>query len=266
MLFPSSKTDQYIVTELSQNKASKGTDIVDALVRISPKLTKQAIYASLRRLIKKEIIVKNNGYFVLNKAWLKNLKDFTLKNEVSMRTLLPNIQMQEGDRMSFKFKDAFSTDIYWGHLFASLYEQQDPDQPVIIYNPHEWFIHARPDSESQFLKQFNVDKKTLWLAIGGKTSMDKKFRTEWTSWKIQINTGKNYGFENTYYMNIFGDVLIEVTVTPVFAKGVEKFYTEDVDIFSLKSIVAKSYQTKLVISVNKKKAEKIRKKLARDFK
>ena len=76
--------------------------------------------------------------------------------------------------------------------------------------------------------------------------------------------------ENNYYLNIFGDFLIEVWLDKEIADEVESLYRtatsfDEAAKEKIQKILARQGRMRLVISRNHKKATKLKRILAKDF-
>jgi ribosomal protein S1 len=86
--------------------------------------------------------------------------------------------------------------------------------------------------------------------------------------KMTINT--DLGYKLNHYINIFGDYIIDAYLDMENAKRIDEFYKKNKKISpnmieELRVITNQKGRNRLVISKNKKRAHKLRKKLAKDF-
>lgn len=266
------RIEEYII-ELLDKGSLDGPHILNALqVDYSPTVTKQAVYKSLRKLLSEEVINKPGTTYSLNRIWLQRIKSFTDRH---VSGLLNNdhtgvLDFEDGDSVTYRFKNPFLMDVTWGHLYDIIFEANEQHQVMLNHHPHEWLMLSRTETENFWLKQINMKKKMLLFTISGKTPLDKKFQKNWSSDYVKINLSESYGLKPNQYLSVVGDYLFEITTDPEFEKRVDQFFTEHdyIDEAAQKQINAISkqkYKSKLKLSKNKKKADMWRKKYKNDF-
>jgi hypothetical protein len=140
----------------------------------------------------------------------------------------------------------------------------------MIYNPHQWFIAARQESELPLIQEFKKQKRVLCTSVGGSTEIDKSKKKLYDGEYAKYSVGADLGLEPNHYINIFGDFIIDVYLDIEVSEKINNFYmsnkslTEE-KIEELKKIVSQKGKNRLVISRNTKRAGRLRKKLSRDF-
>jgi DNA-binding PadR family transcriptional regulator len=271
MIFLKRDSLETLIIKALQNEGSSGPSIISYIKKQKPNITDQAIYVVLRRLIKDDILYKRASVYSLNRLWLKELYSFagTQLDDMQKKETAAVIDMEDGDKITYQFRNPHLMDIYWEHLFDTLLETHNPKIPAIIYHPHNWFIHSRPESEQFFLKQFKKKQLLALFAVGGKSKLDLSFKETWQNDYLRINCGNDYKFEDGYYLNILDDIILEVFIDHKFNKEIQKMYTlsETDPTFQqfMKSVSLKRYATKLVITKNRKRAHQLSKRVAKDF-
>ncbi len=273
MIFSQQKKSlsDHIIYSLGNSPLS-GTDLVKHLSTIT-KTSKESVYRILRELLKQEVINKAQKKYSLNRHWIQKMYIFSLQHSKKQDTVDSHsiLQFNDGDSITYKFKNADLMGIYWGHLYDYVVDIHPQNIPIIIYHPHEWLVHARKTSEEYFLNRINKDKKLVLFSIGGNTELDKKFKRDWSSEYLKINTNtKVTGLRSNRYINILGDFIFEVRTTIVFEEAIDDFFQKNkvinkTNIEELQQIVHNQCITKLIFSRNKKKARLLRKKLSKDF-
>ncbi len=270
MLFPTSPLSQAVIQALSL-RSMKGPEIIAHIDKQYPGITRQAVYQALRVLLKEELVIKNNTFFEINRLWaykLRSLSDSILGPASVSSSVITS--MQEGDRLSYYFKDIYQSDIVWGNIADILLDNLGSEVPIVMYFPHEWFLIAREKSESQLFRRYGEVEKTLLIAIGGQTPLDTLVQKEWNGEYVHVNTGTKYNFKENYYLNIYGDYIIEVTTPLTISNALEVVYRSTKVITpvirnEITRIVQQPHRTKFLLSKNKKRAEMLRKKTAKDF-
>lgn len=269
------KNIKNLIIDLLKQGSRNIVELIADIQKQRPNTTKQAVYSAIRKLKAEEVAVTHKKYISLNKLWVQKQLDFftAANNEYNHAGIVQNdiLSFEDGDRVSYSFHSPALTDQYWGHIFGVLSENASVSTPVIIYNPHEWFLIAREESERQIFDRLNMEKKLLLLTIGSDSPLDRSVLKEaFKSWNHQFNLKSQTNFKENYYLNIFGDFLIEVYLDSNVTEQINGFYQKydaltPENINELKAIVAKKGKNKLHITRNKKKAAKLRKQLSKDF-
>ena len=262
------RIDEYIIEILNEGSL-EGPDLLNQVKKYKSIITKQALYKSLRQLVESEVITKTGKKFSLNRFWLQKIYQFAKRhiNNVGSKNIL---EFEDGESLTYHFKNPYLLDITWLHFYDMVYEENPHDQVILDYQSHEWPILVRPDTEKYWINRFNKEKRLILISIGGNTVLDKKFKKDWNSEFVHINTGVTYGINDNKYISVIGDYIFEVTIDIAFSKQVNLFFekesmlTED-SLNKLKLITQKRYKSKLNILRNKHKADIWRKKFKNDF-
>ena len=267
------------IRELIISSIQKGSrnivELISDIQKNRPNTTKQAVYTAIRNLKREEVVVVHKKHISLNKVWVKNQlnfftiadSDYTHEGSNYDNLLL----MEEGDKITYFFKSAYATDQYWAHLYETMVENMDKSMPAVLYNPHEWFLVARKESEEMIFNRLSSQSKLMFMVIGGTNDLDKLVvKTAFKQWKHQYNFRPDLKFDKNYYINIFGDFIIEAKLDEKVSLEIDEFFSKykiltPSNIAELKIIVSKRGKNKLMITRNKKRAFNLRKMLAYDF-
>jgi hypothetical protein len=179
--------------------------------------------------------------------------------------------LEEGDRVTYKFKNPVLLDQVWGHVFFELVKRVSVDTPIMIYNPHYWFPIVRQESEGVIFKWLQLQGYKAYFATASTSSLDSKIIKEFLKdMNHSYSLGVHNGYKNNFYLNVIGEYLIEVTLDEVVSHKVDGFFTEresctTEDVTGLRSVVETTGKNKIVISRNKTKAKRTRTSLAKHF-
>lgn len=265
-----STIEEVVLATLARNAAT-GAQLLEAARRIKKTLTKQALYVVLRRLLAQEVIVKHGTQYSLSNVWLGKMAEFFARAHERYgvrREGVDFLNLQDGDKISYAFKSPHEADRFWGHAFDVL--SDTTKEPIYIYNPHEWFILARQESELHLFNKLKSQKRHLWLTVGNKDPLDVYAKHFFDGTYLQYHMLEKALFEKgNYYLNIFGDFIIEAFIDPDIAQSVDEFYTktqvfDESVIPALQALISQG-KTKLTISRNTKKAAKLKKLLGQHF-
>lgn len=249
--------------------------IIDELKDVRPGTTKQGVYAALRVLKKQEKVVLHRGRASLNSAWVSSMASFFSIAQKYYRDEDSGdgnfLHLQDGEKISYSFKDAVLTDAFWGHAFHLLVATEQPNTPVYLYNPHQWFLIAREKSEKELLSFVLKNKRQYLLTVGSSFPLDKHISSLFDGEQSQYYVRSASLFpKNNYYFNIIGDFIIEAWIDVDVANKVDDVYassgayTETIK-KELEKIISSQGKTKLVISRNKRKADKYKSMLKKYF-
>lgn len=257
--------EEHIIHNLS-NQSLSGVQLLKMFALIDKAITKQALYHNLRKLLEQEIIVKHGKMFSISRLWIQGMAHFFLvtQNNYGIESEKNDfIAIKDGDKISYVFKNPYEADQFWGHVFDMLIDKTPKEVPIVLYNPHQWFLLVRTDSEYQLLKQSSNQGKKLYNYIGGSEILDRYVEKYFDLPGLKYTILDHALFEaRNYYVNIFGNYIIEVFIDEKVAEEIDRFYKESIKFDKkaedkLRSIIYQG-KTKLVISHNSKKAKRLR--------
>ncbi len=262
-----------IVVDILQRGPVSTAHLIE-LVSKKRKITKQGVYFCLRGLAQQEVIVVHNKQVSLNVRFIKKMKTFF---ETASHHYLDSsigtfnvMGLQEGEQITYSFRNPITTDVFWWDALYALSLLSPNTEPVYLYNPHEWFLLARRESELEAIAEITKKRRFL-LTVPGTTVLDKYVSRDFDGNKSQYHmVGEPLFSQKNYYFNVLGDFIIEVWIDKKIAEAVEHFYANIQEVTKntipdLISILEKRGRSKLCISRNKKKAEKLRRLVKKYF-
>lgn len=260
--------EEHIIS-LLQKDSHSAPELLASIQLKRPRTTKQALYAALRKLRSAEIVVIHKMRVSLSSIWVTKMAEFfTLSKHFYTKTVTTDegfLNLEDGDRVTYSFKNPNVTDIFWGHAFDILAEITPTSEPIYIYNPHEWFMLARAESEKPLFKKITNTGKQILVLAGATTFLDKMLIKEFDGTFAQYHPTNELLFDKrNYYLNIFDDFIIEARLDEATAKKIDDFYNKTTVWNSesetqLKKIIASEGKNKLSISRNKKRADTLKK-------
>lgn len=267
MIYDPKTLEEYILNTLQ--KGSYGTiELLEKIRKARPSTTKQGFYQALRKLKKDEVAIVYAKRVSLSHIWINKMADYFRKAEsMYASTSSPSddfLKLADGDKISYTFKNPDLTDQFWGHAFGILNNATSEHEALYMYDPHEWFFLARHASERLLFDEVLDRGKEIYMIVGGKTPLDKYVSKEFDNKKsFYYMTEEKLFPKSNYYVNIFGDFLIEVWLDQKTERAINEFYkttsewSSDAEI-ALKEIIRTRGKNKLTISRNKHKADKIK--------
>ncbi len=274
MLFARKHTkdlEGYII-EILHLGEQEGPALFERILKTCPQASKETFYRILRTLLSQEVVNKHGKIYELNRHWLHRLYRFSKKHiEVKTDTGTKGIlSMNEGDKITYTFKNPNLMGIYWAHTYDMIFEKHDAKIPILIFHPHQWLIYTRTESETFFLNRFAEDKKLVFFTIGGTTHLDKKFRLDWSHDFRQITTGVTYGLDSTTYINVLGDFIFKVQTSKKFGADIDVFFKKNKVMTSealmgLQALCNRKDKVKMTLIKSKKESAKWRSKFKKYF-
>ncbi|MDB5259969.1 MAG: hypothetical protein JWN37_200 [Candidatus Nomurabacteria bacterium] len=274
MLLLSHTVEDYICEALKEGPIST-ISLIEKIKANKPGITKQAVYLALRKLKQAEVIVIHNKKVSFNIRWLKNMNDFLRVSE--MRHSLGDVSkdnflnLSDGEKITYSFNNAHETDAFWWQALYMISEMVSKEAgPIYLYNPHEWFLFARRESELELLRIIAVKRRLLILSTH-KTPLDLAVAKDFDGNRTQYYMHDKPLFpKNNYYYNVMGDFIIEVYIARQVIDAIEEIYSSSLSvneevIEKLKKTINIKGKTLLSISRNKKKAEKLKKEFYKHF-
>ena len=265
-----------LTIDLLSSGLLKTTDLIEKVKSIKSGTTKQAVYLALRNLIKEEIVVKYSRKVMLNQIWVNQLNEFAdkvdknyLENYKGEKAGNELAKMIEGDKIIYLFKNLHLFDTFWNHNFSMIIKKTNKLAPLYLYNPHEWTLLARSESEKYMYKWIGKKRPKTYYAIGENTDLDKLVRKNYSSEAIEFSVGSKMGFKDNYYLAIMGNYLIETFLDKKLADRIDNIYNkvenEKEAARKIKEITSVKSRFKIVVSINSEKAAKLKKKFEKIF-
>lgn len=272
MIYSPKTIEEFILSLLKEGFFST-TKLLEKVQEKRAGTTKQGFYQALRKLKKEEVVVIYGKRASLSHLWIKRMSEyFDSARSVYVGEKIPGdyfLILEDGERVSYTFKTPAVSDMFWGHAFGLL--ANSTDDPVYIYNPHEWFMLARTESEVELFEEITRNGRQLFLLTGNNTPIDRQTSKYFDGEHGQYHALKKGIFEKeNYYLNIFSDFIIEAWIGKDLAEKIDELY-KNTEKFSeefradLQQIVGETSKTKITISRNKRKADKLKKKIGKYF-
>lgn len=263
-----------IITELVTG--SKNSAVLVAKVAGAHDCSVQSVYAVLRKLREQGIVLLNKKLLTLNIVWveeqselLKRARDTYLESTDSGTFSIETLE--EGDRVTYQFKNPVLLDEMWGHTFMLLLNRIQKEIPIMIYNPHSWFPLVRYASEKTIFQSLFDNGFRAYFSFGGQEELDRDICKKFVEpIGHSYSTGVELGLKKEKYINVVGDYMIEVELDEAVAEAINKYFSkykkiEHSDAKELQEIVSKRGKNKLTLSRNSHKAQRLRSRLAKDF-
>lgn len=273
-MFIGGKTIEDLILQVLKDGSQETSELIARVAQLRPKVTKQGIYKSLRSLRADEVVVRSGKQLALSSVWLIRVGKFLDEARVRYGTQrspsVDFLKLKDGERVSYWFRTLEETDMFWGHAFNLLSEVVGTHLPALLYNPHEWFFLARAESETLLFKKIKLSGRKLHLIVGNDTPLDRSIGKYFDGEALSIAFVPDFFAKPNYYMNAFGDFLIEVRLNTEAGRVIDDIY-RTTKVFTpeaahrIRSAIRTPGRSRLVISRNGRKAQRIRRLFSHHF-
>ncbi len=256
------------LVELLLRQPSTAVELLELVQKSKPKTPKQTIYQGIRKLLKKDIVVVHKKVISLNKLWISDIKE---RFEKVSSFCDPLLLIPEGKSIYQEFPNLSLAVSHWSHAGLVLGEQAPESVPLVFWNPHHFFFITNTQSAQRFFSDLQKQGKTILVTTGNITTLDKLIRkNETNNSTFRMNLEEAPSFSNTYYLDIYGDFIVETFLEQELADKIDAWFlaTKTVTEKSRKSLLelfTEDYVITQRISRNNKKAQKLRALLLKDF-
>ena len=262
------------IINLLQKQSLTSANLLVLIQERRPGTTKQALYAALRKLRAQEIVILHKKVVSLSSIWVTKMNEFfQLAHHFYINAATSDngfLNLEDGDRISYTFKNPTTTDIFWGHASLLLRSIMPAGEPLYLYMPHDWFLLAREEPEKASLVKCIEEGHPWRLYIASKTPLDEYNKSMIKKPHLVHTEDKKY-FKNNYYFNSHGDYIIEVWLDPKTQELIDAFYKtytvwDKSARTKIMSIISNMKgNNRLTISRNKKRADAFKKTMGKYF-
>ncbi|MBP9763464.1 MAG: hypothetical protein KBD10_01820 [Candidatus Pacebacteria bacterium] len=268
MIFIENRLENKII-----DKLSKGSILSPDLISIVSKennVSDQGVYKALSFLVKNEIVTKNKKLVSLNNFWIERLKSFTnnLSEKYGVNDFDDFFLLEDKEKLVYQFKNTLKLDIHWMHIVLMMMKRFK-DYPLVIYNPHCWFMLERPVTELEFFEWLEDNDRRSFFLIGGDTKLDKIIKNKIETENIRVETDKEDNFPREKYVSVIGDYIIYTIYGLEFNNKIDDFFDahsqlDKNTIEYFKSVMERNNKSKIIIERNKSKAIKLSKQITKN--
>lgn len=157
-------------------------------------------------------------------------------------------------------------DQVWSQLFLGVESTIPAKHPLYVYNPHDWFIIVRPETERLHAERL-LARRPVFLTIGGATVLDRQ----------TADLGRKDGYECTVtsriktesYVAIIGPYVTETRISKRGAADIAAIFETSPSLEEargrLAALAAKRIPVRISIEKDECKANEWKRRLSRDF-
>ncbi len=224
-------------------------------------ITIQGVYKALNKLVTEGVLVKNRMKFVVSREWVEHLIE-------KLGGTSADLEMSEGEITTHQFASLNQLDAYWKHRISTILAAFS-NFPMFSYETHSIWVYLsdRKESEENFFKSFEKNKRFAFFRVGGTTSGDREYKRKYAGEYLKIDTADKRVLGN--HMSIVEDYIITTKLENSIEEQIDAVFlgkeSEEEIHQSLETILGKKQRVKLSIERNKEKAKKYRKRIAENF-
>ncbi len=258
-----------IVKELHSGVKGKAT-VIDSVME-GEKVTVQAVYKELRKLVSDEVVIDKQKKLSLTltyieheqKKWRQVLDRYT--HQVSFNDFL---QLPKGKSLSFTFSTIIDLDLFWTQAFIILERILPVEIPRYSIVAHDWFSYARPTTDNIWI---NDRTRSLRMVLTYPAEID------WQIARLRRKQGYEFtGGENPLklteaeYITLVSDWVFEVEFDKTVAKELNEYIWSlknvgEVNPVKMDELMKMKGTFKLKLSNNPKKAKEMASKVKKYF-
>jgi hypothetical protein len=273
MSFLKPKTIEEIILYLIESGEKSTASLLAEVRQFRKRATKQAFYSALRKLKVEEAVVVYRGTVALHTTWINDMRSVVEKiteTYTGQSEPFSMLSLTDKESVSYSFSTIRHLDSFWGHAQTMLIAHTPQNEAVYAYNPHYWFYIARANTERKLLKEIAKKKRQFLMTVARNAKLDSAIARDFKTDLLQYCMRKAFDTPNNYYVTAIGSYVIEVFLDKKLAGTIEKIYQKYEKITpeavgEMESLLAIRARNKIKISRNKSKAEKIRKRLSKNF-
>lgn len=219
----SHKVQEKIVVVLADRGALPGPDILSA---VRPRVSKQALYQELRKLIADGVIIKAGQLYALRFAWILRLEALAHKMHSSSLQSADILWLPEQGRKKWTLPSLKQALQVWSHLSMILFRTEEK-KFLFEYVPHAWYHLINTNVEEQFQEILRREKIKFNLIVGGDTFVDRSYEKYFSMSGESIAFGHNpFGVSDEEHFSVIGDSIIRVTFTKKYARALDQSFAD----------------------------------------
>lgn len=272
--FPGSILSKRIVTILSAQSLTTN-NLINAINSNGFLVSIQAIYKSLKILKKEGVIVMYKKEVSLDQTWLRKIEEFIMTSKYSNKNIPQTsghfLQMQDGDTITYNFKNALQVDIFWNHVLYSLFDTFPEERHWFAYSKHCWFLVGRKDEELNLRDYMNSKGISYIFSVLGSTKLDKYVAKYFDGKMSKYQIVSKQPIKNRYVgFTVFQDYIVEAKYSKETINKIDNFYQKyteptDENILELEKIIKNQSHIKFTIKRNNKQATQLKKTLSKNL-
>jgi hypothetical protein len=261
MLYAGSHEIEERVVELLAEDEATVKSLLASLNKESKNVSLRGVYKAVTNLIAAGVAIKVGKRVMLNHEWGQSVAD---------KLGSPNMPLvAPGERVVYTFTSLEHLNAFWKSTILPL-EQTLAAKEVFFYNPHGFltYLPARKESDEAYFRHFGLARQGFFT-IGGISPADLAFKRAYQTEFLQIDLKNIASIRRTDHVTVLGSYIILTRLSKALSSRIDTLYASGrkVEEFlpELVSICSKPGKLRFVLENNPKKAEKLRRTLAKNF-
>ncbi len=276
--FPTSKS--FVLDILSTRPRLSVRELYELfLQKNKKKISIQAFYALIRKMIDQRILVKEGQALLIDASWataLMKFADTVQTTYLANETTGANTILRPGEKRDVVFENVMAMDNFWTNaLIIAVYRTKEDasviDRDVCAYNYHSWFQIARTAQEQSLADAYEQTGMGYYVTSGSSLFLDKAVADSIETKDFHYTTIEpNEFFKQNYYVTVVGDVIFETSLPQYIHELMEKIYDKtkniaEFDRQEILRIIQLPARTTLTITNDRKRANKIKREIKNCF-
>lgn len=254
-----------VLTALLRQGALSTKELIERVGQARSGTTKQGVYRVLRALVKQEKIIIYKSLVSINELWREQVSRTLGGPVVGVR--FANLEhLSEGERLDFRANTLVHADQVWSQLFLGVEPAIPAKHPLYVYNPHNWFIILRPETERLHAERL-LTRRPVFLSIGGTTALDRE--TGKLAHADGYECALSPRIKNASYIAVIGPYVTETKISKRSAQQISAIFktTENLEEARerLATVAASRISVRISIEKNAHKAQQWKKRLSHEF-
>ncbi|NTV22713.1 MAG: hypothetical protein HGB03_04130 [Candidatus Yonathbacteria bacterium] len=234
------------------------------------KVTDQGVYKALKYLVDEEVITKQKRSVGLSHAWVERLSEFAddVVQAYEVSEMNDFLHLEDGGKVSYTFTEYIKADVHWAHIFFMLAKRTDA--PIFFLSPHDWFIVARPDTESVLYSWAERAQRHIYTMMKRNTPLDKATEKLLSGDFVHLYCDSDVNAPMNHFTTSIGDFIFDFIIPEHVADEMEELYRAHTEIneettIAFRALTNKKWPVRFTVEHNAKKSLKFRRRLAKDF-
>lgn len=224
-------------------------------------VTLQAIHRIVKKLIDQSILTKQQKKLFVSQEWIVRIQNLLPQQNV--------FTINPGESFKWVFKSLSNLDSFWKHVTLQLFKDH-PNEPVFLSSTHAiWpYTHQRQQSEYDFYQYF--EDKTHQTYYAAKYNHPFDIQTS----KTLKNKYTQFSLGNTSipatHLTVINNIVADTRLKKSDEEKIDAIYTKNKNNHTqleeeLRIFLKNVKRATLIVEHNQAKAQKLRKKIAKDF-
>lgn len=239
-------------------------------------VTFQGVRKAVNLLIEQGIVEKKGKEFLLNKNWIRDLRDFSdelYDSYFSENPGIKDIETITEDMKIYTFDNLIEVDLFWNKIITKWFSTH-PEIKERVYVQqfaHMWPVLGQMQEEASITNVIHKYNLKFYILNNGNTKLDKWCKNYYEGLGAFYTTNpKGKKEENDKYYSIYGDFIIQTTYPKEIANQIDEIYESSTNFENFKAhelikILKRKIEIKVMVMKNSLIAEQLRKGILAHF-